>query len=194
VHRRFLKPGWFIGHFLVLVAVLVCLRLGLWQWHRTHEATGTIQNLGYTILWPVFGGAFIYMWIRFLQLEVLKDAEDDAELTAMAAGQTIGADDLSDPAGERGTQVRAFESDPLPQADLTSTAVLSEAPGIEQVADEKMKADHRSTTRGPRVSPSQAYTVAVATVGDENEDQDPELATYNRALAALAEKDRRRAR
>jgi hypothetical protein len=34
----------------------------------------------------------------------------------------------------------------------------------------------------------------VSTVGDENEDQDPELAAYNRALAALAEKDHRRAR
>jgi hypothetical protein len=33
----------------------------------------------------------------------------------------------------------------------------------------------------------------VATVGGDDED-DPELAAYNRALAALAEQDRRRAR
>jgi len=36
--------------------------------------------------------------------------------------------------------------------------------------------------------------VAVSTVGDEQQDQDSELAAYNRALAALAEKDHRRAR
>lgn len=179
---------------MVLLAVLVCLRLGLWQWHRTHEANGTIQNLGYTVLWPVFGGAFIYMWIRFLQLEVLKDAEDDAELTAMAAGLTIAPDQQADSAREGDPEARTFETHPSAQTDLTSTDVLSGVPEIEQVADEKMKSDHRPTARGPRVTPSQAYTVAVSTVGDEDEDQDPELAAYNRALAALAEKDHRRAR
>ena len=33
----------------------------------------------------------------------------------------------------------------------------------------------------------------VGTVEDADEDEDPELAAYNRALAALAEEDRRRA-
>jgi hypothetical protein len=34
--------------------------------------------------------------------------------------------------------------------------------------------------------------LSVATVGDDDDD-DPELAAYNRALAELAEKDRKRA-
>src|SRR6478609_4276598 len=77
VDRRFLRPGWIAGHVLVLAAVLTCLRLGWWQWERTHEATGTAQNLGYALLWPAFGAAFIYMWVRFLHLEVIKDDEEN---------------------------------------------------------------------------------------------------------------------
>jgi len=79
VDRRFLRPGWIAGHLLVLAAVLTCLRLGWWQWQRTQETTGTAQNFGYAVLWPAFGAAFIFMWVRFLHLEVLKDAEDDEE-------------------------------------------------------------------------------------------------------------------
>lgn len=58
-----------VGHVIVLIAVLTCLRLGWWQWDVSQRPAGTIQNLGYAILWPVFAGSFIYMWLRFLQLE-----------------------------------------------------------------------------------------------------------------------------
>ncbi len=191
---------------MVLLAVLVCLRLGLWQWHRTHEASGTIQNLGYTILWPVFGGAFIYMWIRFLQLELLKDAEDDAELTAMAAGLTV--DEV--PADGTATDQRGSRPGPFAPGDPDPTTHRStDVPSKGPAAVPGERIEHRDpepdavseeipadgpTTRGPRVTPSRGYTVAVSTVGDEQQDQDSELAAYNRALAALAEKDHRRAR
>ena len=79
VDRRFLRPGWIAGHLLVLAAALTCLRLGWWQWERAHESDGTAQNLGYSMLWPAFAAAFIYMWIRFLQLEKIKQAEDDEQ-------------------------------------------------------------------------------------------------------------------
>ncbi len=128
-----------VGHLLVLLAVLVCLRLGLWQWHRTHEASGTIQNLGYAVLWPVFAGTFIFMWVRFLRLETLKDQEEAAA--------------------------------PLP----------------EEIEEDTPPPAPRSST------PSQAVLLSDVTIPDEDED-DPEMAAYNRALAAIAEKDRRRAR
>ncbi len=79
VDRRFLQPGWIAGHLLVFAALLTCLRLGWWQWGRTQETTGTAQNFGYALLWPAFGVAFVYMWVRFLHLEVLKDVEDDED-------------------------------------------------------------------------------------------------------------------
>ena len=128
-----------VGHLLVLLAVLVCLRLGLWQWHRTHEATGTIQNLGYAVLWPVFAGTFIFMWVRFLRLETIKDQEEAAA--------------------------------PLP----------------EEIEEDAPPPPPRSNT------PSQAVLLSEVTIPDEDED-DPEMAAYNRALAAIAERDRRRAR
>ncbi len=202
VYRKFLRPGWIVGHLLVVLAVLVCLRLGLWQWHRTHEPTGTVQNLGYTILWPVFGAAFIYMWVRFLQLEQMKDAEDDAELTRMASGD--GTASGSDVTYDSGVAGESFESGPPAPADLTPTDVGS-SPATRPVDEHRSSGaapDVAGVTESPVVAVpavsrqprSRGYTVAVSTVGDENEDEDPELAAYNRALAALAEKDHRRAR
>ena len=164
---------------MVFLAVLVCLRLGWWQWDRTHEASGTVQNLGYAVLWPIFGAAFIYMWVRFLQLELLKDVEDDAELTRLASGEESGR-----PAG-------SFEPLPLVQTDHTSPDVGSSAPDDDvPLLDTDAPAD---PTVASRRTPSRGFTVAVSTVGDEEQDQDPELAAYNRALADLAEKDQRRA-
>jgi hypothetical protein len=209
VYRKFLRPGWIVGHLMVVLAVLVCLRLGLWQWHRTHEADGTVQNLGYTILWPIFGVAFVYMWFRFLQLETIKDAEDDDELTEMAAGgidrRVLPSDEPAEPADDSAIAAESFEPDTRVKADLTRPHVGSEpAAGVQdgvvsddlaaEVADDPGQPVAVTAFRAPRRPPSRAYTVAVSTVGDENEDDDPELAAYNRALAALAEKDHRRAR
>lgn len=205
---------------MVVVALLVCLRLGLWQLHRT-ESGGTVQNLGYTVLWPIFGLAFVYMWFRFLQLEVLKDAEDDAELTAMAAGDLPGT--LDGP-GRMSGDCAAAPVDPEPApgpgtptlvtpqrartdltpADVPSTTIpvrtgnpgttgnpRSIEAGTDAAAEPGSGAVAAVTPVSPR-SPSRGITVAVSTVGDD--DDDPELAAYNRALADLAEKDHRRAR
>ena len=205
--RKFLRPGWIVGHLLVVLAVLVCLRLGRWQWDRMHEG-GTIQNFGYAVLWPVFGAAFVYMWFRFLQLEMIKDAEDDEELTEMASGggELATSSDGSQIGVTRTstTSESSFESGAPVKADLTevhvpSTSVRREPDDalsddlVTDVADPETSAEVTAPPAARR-SPSRAYTVAVSTVGDENEDNDPELAAYNRALAALAAKDHRRAR
>ena len=98
--RRFLRPGWIAGHLLVLAAALTCLRLGWWQWERAHDYDGTAQNLGYSLLWPAFAAAFIYMWIRFLKLEKIKQAEDEEQSGRDLAEllTEIDPDDASDPA------------------------------------------------------------------------------------------------
>ena len=206
VYRKFLRPGWIVGHLLVVLAVLICLRLGLWQWHRTHEATGTVQNLGYTILWPVFGAAFVYMWFRFLQLETMKDAEDDAELTQLAAG-VVDQRKAAEPDVTHDSAVAAefFESDASTQTDLTPPSVgldpvarsVEPTGPVDAAVEDVGEPGSATVVAAPIASrrpASRGYTVAVSTVGDENEDEDPELAAYNRALAALAEKDHRRAR
>ena len=176
---------------LVFAAVLTCLRLGWWQWERTQETTGTAQNFGYAVLWPAFGAAFVFMWVRFLHLEVLKDAEDNEETDRdLRALLEEHADD------QRG-------DDPI-----TSTTASAAAPPSRDGSG--AQGDPAATDHGGEPSedapmtpksrwnrglqrPNQAVTISVAMVGEDDED-DPELTAYNQALAALAEEDRRRAR
>ena len=188
VDRRFLRPGWIAGHVLVFLAFLTCLRLGWWQWDRSHAADGTAQNLGYALLWPAFGAAFIYMWLRFLHLEVLKDeqdAEDDElELDAILDGTEPedGQTTAGDPADGQPVDASAAEPDATTEQ---AVADVDPEPDIDQA--------RRARRRQDLQRPSQGVTISIATVGDED-DEDPELTAYNQALAALAEEDRRRAR
>ena len=196
---RYLRPSVLVGHLLVLAAALTCLRLGWWQWGVAHAARGTVQNLGYALLWPVFAGAFIYMWLRFLHLESVRDMEaagDDAQVVEPAddagreadggAAGVAGAD--TQPAGAAGGQPVEEDTDPV-RGDATADGVAEQPdPGIPDGAEPS-----GTRRRRGRPDPHEVYTIAVATV-DDDDDDDPELAAYNKALAALAEQDRRRAR
>ncbi len=189
VDRRFLKPGWLVGHLLVLAACLVCLRLGWWQWDRTHDADGTLQNLAYAALWPAFGAAFIYMWVRFLLLEKGKDTADEQQmdqgLTAMLVEGSAGAEGLGE-----ATRLGGGLAD-VRTATVGDPEWSDERPNMDQppaVDDAGRPSGHPQSTRPTRPE------LFVGTVEDVDGDEDPELAAYNRALAALAEQDRKRAR
>jgi hypothetical protein len=195
VYRRFTSPGWIAGHLLVLAAVLTCLRLGWWQWDRSNEASGDAQNLGYALLWPAFGAAFVYMWFRFLRLETLKEAEDRA--AADRAGSELNDElaELLDSA--ESADGRAAEPDAHGRAAQNVGDGRTESPiGIEPQPRDPQPRDEpprdQPVPADPRQRPFNGVTVAVATVGEN--DDDPELTEYNRALAALAEEDRRRGR
>jgi hypothetical protein len=176
VWRRYLRPGVLLGHVLVLAAALTCLRLGWWQWDVTHEAHGTVQNLGYALLWPVFAGSFIYMWLRFLHLEAAREADGVPDAAAPPAGDSIP--DRGD--GDR--EVAAPAAEPESQHEPGTDA--DRHPEPEDVAEPRRPRRERDRPR--------SVTIAVATVGDDEDD--PELAAYNEALAALAEQDERGAR
>jgi len=171
VWRRYLRPGVLLGHVLVLAAALICLRLGWWQWDVSRESRGTVQNLGYALLWPVFAGSFIYMWLRFLHLEGTRDQDE--------APETVGElqpDSSASTTGDRAPGVPDQDAKP----DL----------GVDPAAESPSEAVPSRPRRG-RDTP-RGYTIAVATIGDDEDD--PELAAYNEALAALAEQDERGAR
>ena len=57
----------------MIVAALACLGLGWWQWGRFESASGTAQNLGYALQWPLFAGFVVFAYFRFVRLE--RDAE-----------------------------------------------------------------------------------------------------------------------
>lgn len=192
VDRRFLRPGWLVGHLLVFAAALTCLRLGWWQWDRTQETTGTAQNFGYALLWPGFAVAFVYMWVRFLHLEVLKDAEDD-EQTDRELREILAEGGFEPTDNDDQPPDAAHESAPNQPEAVTGNEFASGSGG-EPAAEpvDAQPANTRSRRRADRQRPSQAVTISVATVGDD--DDNPELTAYNQALAAMAEEDRRRAR
>lgn len=145
--NRYLRPGALVGHVVVLAAALTCLRLGWWQWNVFERVGGTGQNLGYALLWPVFAGSFIYMWLRFLHLE-----------------------------GVRHSEVSLYvDEEPVDEAVRAEPAPAEAEPEVRQ-----RRAAHETFTVGLGYIPA-------------DDDEDPELAAYNRALAELAEEDERRA-
>jgi len=54
---------------LVIVAAVACLALGWWQWERYESASGTGQNLGYALQWPVFAAFVVYAYRKFVRYE-----------------------------------------------------------------------------------------------------------------------------
>jgi DNA-binding transcriptional regulator of glucitol operon len=54
---------------LVIVAALTCLALGWWQWQRYESVSGTGQNLGYALQWPLFAAFVVYAYRKFVRYE-----------------------------------------------------------------------------------------------------------------------------
>lgn len=71
--RRVLSAKWCLAHLVVLAAILVMLRLGLWQWHRAESATGGLQNYAYAFQWPLFAVFTLVVWIKTLIEELHRD-------------------------------------------------------------------------------------------------------------------------
>jgi DNA-binding transcriptional regulator of glucitol operon len=56
---------------ICLLSLVVCCGLAVWQWQRFQSASGTWQNLGYVLQWPLFGlfPAFLFWRMRTLRTE-----------------------------------------------------------------------------------------------------------------------------
>ncbi|MCV7175348.1 hypothetical protein [Mycolicibacterium sphagni] len=53
----------------VIIAACGCLALGWWQWNRFESTSGTFQNLGYALQWPMFAGFCVYAYRKFIRYE-----------------------------------------------------------------------------------------------------------------------------
>lgn len=84
------RPAWIA---FVVLGAIVCIGMGLWQLARYQEASGTVQNLGYTFMWPFLGGFLIYAYLKYVRMEA---AEDDWAATSGRAAGTRGTDDDDD--------------------------------------------------------------------------------------------------
>lgn len=54
---------------LVAIATAGCLALGWWQWSRYESTSGSFQNLGYALQWPLFAFFCVYAYRKFLRYE-----------------------------------------------------------------------------------------------------------------------------
>jgi DNA-binding transcriptional regulator of glucitol operon len=72
---------------LVIVAACGCLALGSWQWTRFQSASGTFQNLGYALQWPLFAWFCVYAYRKFVRYEQEPpQTRHDGALTEIPAG------------------------------------------------------------------------------------------------------------
>lgn len=73
----------------VIIAAGGCLALGWWQWSRFESNSGTFQNLGYALQWPMFAGFCVYAYRKFIRYEeegVPEPPPDAESLTEIPAG------------------------------------------------------------------------------------------------------------
>lgn len=72
---------------LVIVAACGCLALGWWQWTRFQSPSGTFQNLGYALQWPLFAWFCVYAYRKFVRYEETPPAPRNADVpTEIPAG------------------------------------------------------------------------------------------------------------
>jgi DNA-binding transcriptional regulator of glucitol operon len=70
---------------LLIVAVSVVSLIGgallaWWQWDRYQSASGTLQNLGYVLQWPLFGVFPAFMFYRISQAAKRAKEADEAAM------------------------------------------------------------------------------------------------------------------
>ncbi len=72
----------------MIVAASGCLALGWWQWTRFESNSGTFQNLGYAVQWPMFAAFCVYAYRKFIHYEDSPPEAFDAsgDVTEIPAG------------------------------------------------------------------------------------------------------------
>lgn len=99
-----MRGGLFSSRGLLIVAVSVVSLIGgallaWWQWDRYQSASGTLQNLGYVLQWPLFGVFPAFMFYRIgLAAKRAREADEAAEADEeipepRAAEPTVSADE-----------------------------------------------------------------------------------------------------
>jgi hypothetical protein len=126
---------------LCVLSLVACVGLAWWQWQRFESTSGTWQNLGYVLQWPLFG---LFPAFMFWRLRTLRARQREAPEPAESAPKLT----------------------PKPAPEAASTAASTAPP-----------------TGAPTAPPAARA-----------EDDDPELAAYNRYLAELNARHQERQR
>lgn len=74
--RTKIRVRWW--HLVLLAIVVICFfGLAWWQWTRFQSGSGTFQNLGYALQWPLFAGFAVFAYRMILRYENEKLAEEN---------------------------------------------------------------------------------------------------------------------
>ncbi|HWC83099.1 MAG TPA: hypothetical protein VG756_24350 [Pseudonocardiaceae bacterium] len=134
------RSGFLSSRTLAIVAVSVfaligCCLLAWWQWTRYESASGTLQNLGYVLQWPLFGffPGFMFWRIHKAAQQAREESAPEAAVVpeqrpARTAGQVPAesAPDWTDQLVYRQNRtVDAAETDPELAAYNSYLATLS---------------------------------------------------------------------
>lgn len=65
----------------MIIAAGGCLALAWWQWTRFQSVSGTFQNLGYALQWPLFAGFCVYAYRTFVRYEEAPPEPPNANAT-----------------------------------------------------------------------------------------------------------------
>lgn len=120
MRRILLSPKWLAGHLFVTAAVLVMLRLGLWQWDRSQSASGGIQNYAYAFQWPCFAIFAVVLWVKTIRIELADPADDESLKQSRFAAKP-----LPEPEIKRGPGVRIGISTSPVEADEDDAEVAA---------------------------------------------------------------------
>jgi DNA-binding transcriptional regulator of glucitol operon len=85
VLRTVLTPKWLVMHAVSVIAALVMVRLGLWQWHVAHSHNDSFRNRAYAVQWVLFAIFTLAMEVRVSR---------DAIRTKVNAGVAAAADEV----------------------------------------------------------------------------------------------------
>jgi hypothetical protein len=91
--------GLFSKRGLLIVAVSVVSLIGgallaWWQWDRYQSASGTLQNLGYVLQWPLFG---VFPAFMFYRIGLAAKRAGEADAAAEAAENGLLGDEVPQP-------------------------------------------------------------------------------------------------
>jgi DNA-binding transcriptional regulator of glucitol operon len=166
--RRLLTPRWIMFTILVFAAAVAFLFLAWWQLERFESATGSWQNLGYTLQWPFFAAFAIYVWWR-----LLRDSVADQKASERRS-------EGSEPDAE-GTQAERRAESSQPRASLGSGET---PPGVE-TPPSSHHADRGQGVVGAQAAEARRGHGSADPGVASDADEDPELAAYNAYLAEL---------
>lgn len=70
----------------MIIAACGCLALGWWQWTRFQSVSGSFQNLGYALQWPLFAWFCVYAYRKFVRYEEEPPQPRTDTMTEIPAG------------------------------------------------------------------------------------------------------------